>query len=331
MAPRRRAMAPPETAGEARAATSRDLLRALIETPGPSGDESAVAALVVTWARQVPGVRLWQLGDSVLALKGAPRVAVFAHLDTTGFTLGPEKRLFRIGGPAPVDRTRVKCRLPSGETLRGRVRVQEEPREFRLTKAKKAPLGSRWVYDTPVEFEDGWVHAPYLDNRAGVWNALRVLARAPDVAVAFTAGEEHGGWGARACARVLSEQHGLSVALISDITWDTEHVKCGEGVALSLRDQTLPRQRLVEYVLVLAERSGVRWQREVESSGGSDGAGVDGSGTGMDWIFIGAPEKEAHSPRESLLLSDLGAMTDLCVYLAANLDPAASGSGLRAL
>ena len=49
----------------------------------------------------------------------------------------------------------------------------------------------------------------------------------------------------------------------------------GQGVAVSLRDSSLPRQRYLARVLVLAETSGIPYQREVESSGGSDGAGID--------------------------------------------------------
>ena len=110
--------------------------------------------------------------------------------------------------------------------------------------------------------------------------------------------------------------------MIADLTWHTKHIKCGRGVAVSLRDSCLPRQRYLDRVLALAETSGLPFQREIESSGGSDGAALDRSGVPLDWVFVGAPEKGAHTARERVHVGDLQGMAALLVHLVNGLSAA---------
>ena len=131
--------------------------------------------------------------------------------------------------------------------------------------------------------------------------------------------EETGSHGAGVTARRLYEKHGITQALIADLTWDTKHIKRGAGVAVSLRDSRVPRQSYLNRVLAHAESSGLPFQREIEASGGSDGAGIDRSGVPMDWVFIGAPEKAPHTFRERVSVSDLQVMAALLVYLVQGL------------
>lgn len=291
-----------------------ELLWDLLAQDSPSGDEGALADwLAARLARDVPDVRLTRRGDSLVAARGdRPRVAVLAHLDTTGWTLGCNKRLIRIGGPdgKPGDGIRPVGRPDAGNTL-----ARRKDGTWRVRGKTDAPPGARWVYSAKPVQSGGEVAAPYLDNRAGVWAACQVLMRCPSVAVAFTAGEETRGVGALACARFLSETCGIAQALICDLTWHTKWVKCGRGPAVSLRDSSVPRQRYLERVLAQAEASGLPLQREIESDGGSDGASLDRSGFGIDWVFVGAPEHDPHTARERADIGDLQGMAALLVHL----------------
>lgn len=293
---------------------SLDLLWDLLKLDGPSGDERPVAGwLEDRLARELPDVRVERLGDSLLALRGPqPAVAVFAHLDTTGWTLGYDKRLLPIGGPdgKPGDGVR-----PVGESDAGSTLARCKDGSWKVRGKKAAAPGSRWVYAAAPTQEGEEIIAPYLDNRAGVWAALHVLRRCPDVAVAFTSYEETRGLGALLCARRLAETWGISQALVADLTWHTKHVRCGRGVAVSLRDSCLPRQAYLERILALAETSGLPFQREIAGSGASDGAALDRSGVPFDWVFAGAPEKSAHTARERVHVSDLQGMAALLVHL----------------
>jgi putative aminopeptidase FrvX len=182
-------------------------------------------------------------------------VAVFAHIDTTGWTLGYNGVLLPIGGPEGQLGDPLRCTAPAadGTVLRGRLEVtgEEDTATLHLGRdeavgpqetpvAADAPPGTRWVYDREPVLRENRLTAAYLDNRAGVWCALRALARSPHIAVAFTTGEEQHGHGARVCARWLYDSFRLTQALIADTTWATEHVRCGEGPVVSLRDVHCP-------------------------------------------------------------------------------------------
>ncbi len=289
------------------------LLWELLAIDSPSGDEGTMADWLVDFLeRAKQGITWERWGDSVIAVKGTPKIALFAHQDTTGFTLGYDKALIPIGGPAaqPSDPLR-----PIGQVYAG----NKFGAGGKLTRSTTALPGSRWVYATVPVQEGDEIVAPYIDNRGGLWAAMQALLRCEHIAVAFTTGEEHSGKGAIVCARRLFEQWKITQALISDITWDTKHVHCGQGVAISLRDRSVPRQRFLEKVLALAERSQIPFQREIESSGGSDGSMIDRGGVPIDWVFVGAPEVGPHRSAERINVNDLKGMADMLTYLVDSL------------
>lgn len=290
-------------------------LLALLKIPGPSGDEGAIADWLYQELGQLPGVALHRLGDNLIALRGAPRTAVFAHTDTTGFTLGYRRQLIPIGAPAPEDKDELLC----ADGLRGRLRTTtgasghaqlRRVRNAEGAKVKPAP-GARWVYARQPKIKGGFVTGPYLDNRAGVWAALEMLSRCDNAAAAFTTGEERHGHGARICAEWLYRQRGVSQAIIADLTWHSSDTPCGKGPAISLRDAYSPRQVFLDRVLHHAAASGIAHQREIQSAGSSDGGHILRSSVPMDWVFVGAPEKNPHTSRERAAIADLEAMVDL--------------------
>ena len=196
----------------------------LLALPSPSGDEGAIAEWLQNEAGRVaPGAALTRLGDNLLVVRGNPRAAIFAHTDTTGFTLGYRDALLPIGEPSPHDEEPVRAVVPfpDGTHARGRLRVDEpgEDETYRLENPDAPALpGTRWVYDRPATRDNGTLTAPYLDNRAGVWCALRALERSPNVAVAFSTGEEQHGHGARVCAHWLYANLQITQTLIADMT-----------------------------------------------------------------------------------------------------------------
>jgi putative aminopeptidase FrvX len=92
-------------------------------------------------------------------------------------------------------------------------------------------------------------------------------------------------------------------------------VKHGGGVAVSMRDSGLPRRKYLNRIISLARESGVPFQLEVESAGGSDGGMLQKSDLLMDWCFIGAAEDNVHTPEEKVYKSDIESMVALYQYL----------------
>jgi putative aminopeptidase FrvX len=150
-----------------------------------------------------------------------------------------------------------------------------------------------------------------MDNRLGVWNALQVAETLEHGAIAFSTYEEHGGNTVGVLAQFLQKEYGVHQALISDITWVTEGVKHGGGVAISMRDSLLPRRSYLNKIISIARNSSVPFQLEVESAGGSDGGMLQKSDLSFDWCFIGAAEDNVHSPDEKVYKSDIHSMVDL--------------------
>src|SRR5690606_20791675 len=134
---------------------------------------------------------------------------------------------------------------------------------------------------------DTTVQCCYMDNRLGVWNALKVAETLQEGIIVFSTREEHGGGAAGFLGRYIFENYGVHQALISDITWVTEGVHAGDGVAISMRDRSLPRRSYLERIIGLAEEIRIPFQLEVEGSGGSDGSELQTGSYPWQWVFIG--------------------------------------------
>ena len=89
---------------------------------------------------------------------------------------------------------------------------------------------------------------------------------------------------------------------------------------ISRRDSGIPRRSYVDKIIELAKKSGIAFQLEIESSGGSDGNQLQKCPYPFDWCFIGAPEDYVHSPDEKVFKNDISAMLNLYQYLMKHLD-----------
>jgi putative aminopeptidase FrvX len=140
---------------------------------------------------------------------------------------------------------------------------------------------------------------------------LQVAETLENGVIVFSTYEEHGGGTVGYLGKYLFENFGVRQALISDITWVTEGVKHGAGVAISMRDSGIPRRSYLNRIIEIAKKSDIKFQLEVESAGGSDGSALQRSDTAVDWCFVGAPEDHVHSPDEKVFLTDIKSMVQL--------------------
>lgn len=295
-----------------------ELLKRLCEVHAPSGNEIKMKEFVLdyiekeksNWKVQPQIIAGEQFQDCFLLVFGKPRTAIFTHLDSIGFMVRYGKELIKIGGPA----TETGYAL-IGEDAQGKIEcsLQEDLKTGALTYAfnREIERGTELVFKPDFRETEETVQCCYLDNRLGVWNALKVAETMEDGIIAFSCWEEHGGGSVRYLGRYIYENYGVKQALVSDITWVTEGVHAGEGVAISLRDSLIPRRSFVMKIIDIAKKSGIPFQIEVESSGGSDAKELQHSDIPWDWCFIGAPEDNVHSPDEIVRKADIQAMADL--------------------
>ena len=169
-----------------------------------------------------------------------------------------------------------------------------------------------------IETKD-YIQNCYLDDRLGILNALKVAESLENGVIVFSAWEEVGGGSVGYLGKFLSEEYNIKQALISDITWVTEGVKHGKGVAISIRDSGIPRRSYIDKIIALARQSKIDFQLEVENAGGSDGNALQKAPYPFDWCFIGAPENNVHMPNEKVHKYDFKCMHELYSYLMKNL------------
>jgi putative aminopeptidase FrvX len=299
------------------------LLKDLCEVHAPSGDEGAMTAFVLdhvqrhraSWAVQ-PEVLCGGLFQEniVLVFGQRPRTAIFAHMDSIGFTVRYGSELVKIGGPVTETGIRLVGRDSQGH-ITCTLEADEDGRELSYHAHRDLDRGTNLTFAPDFRETEHSVQCCYMDNRLGVWNALQVAETLEEGIIVFSTREEHGGGAVGYLGKYLFEHYGVHRALISDITWVTEGVRPGKGVVISMRDRGLPRRAYLNEVIGHAQRSGIPFQLEVEGSGGSDGLELQASPYPWEWVFIGAPEDHVHSPDELVHKADIHAMAELYRYL----------------
>lgn len=307
-----------------------EILKELTSIRAASGDEAPmkeyilnyVAAHSSSWKVAPKIIQGQGFQDCVILIFGQPRTAIYAHMDSIGFTVGYDNELIRIGGPKVVDE---EIHLV-GSDSRGEIEAElmlieneDESISLKCIFEREIDRGTNLTFKPNFRETDEFVQSPYMDNRLGMWSALKVAETLEDGAIVFSTYEEHGGNSVGFCAKYLMENYGVYQALVSDITWVTDGVGHGGGVAISMRDGSIPRRSYLNKILDLADASGIQYQLEVESAGGSDGTMLQRSHLPIDWLFIGAPEDHVHTPNELVYKFDIMCMVEMYRFLMVNL------------
>lgn len=253
------------------------------------------------------------LHDNIILVFGEPRTAIFAHMDSIGFTVRYQNQLVPIGGPDVETGYELV-----GQDVYGLIDcklIVDEDNYLFYDFPRAIVPGTTLTFKPALKVGKGKLTGPYMDNRLGVYNALKVAETLENGIIVFSSYEEHGGGSVPLLLDYIQRNFPIKQALISDITWATEGVMHGEGVAISLRDKHIPRKVFLDRVVKLAAKSGIPFQIEVEGSGSSDGREIHMSPYAIDWCFIGAPESNVHSPNETVDVVDLDAMIAMYQYL----------------
>ena len=293
------------------------LLKEMCAIHAPSGNESGMTSFLLQYIEKnkknwdvIPTVYFGEgFQDCIVLIFGKPQTAIFAHIDSIGFTVRYGNQLVKIGGPRLIEGMDLV-----GEDSQGKI-------ECKLSVNKEGAISYKYKREiergTELTFKPEWretkdyVQCCYMDNRLGVWNALQVAETLKNGAIVFSCYEEHGGGTVSFIQKFLFEKYKIKQALISDITWVTEGVPHGKGVAISLRDSLIPRRSYVDKIVDIAKKSTVPYQLEVEGTGGSDAKELQMAEFAWDWCFIGAPEDNVHTPDEKVYKSDIKAMVSL--------------------
>jgi putative aminopeptidase FrvX len=293
------------------------LLKQLCEVHAPSGDEGPMKNFLLKYIAKES--KKWKVRpelfygeefqDCLILKFGKPRTAIFAHMDSIGFTVRYFNQLLPIGSPEAEMGTKLV-----GKDSRGLIECElefdKENRAF-YKFGRTIDRGTSLTYKVDFRESRSFIESAYLDNRLGIYNALQVASKLTDGVIAFSAWEEHGGGAVPYLAKFMFEKWGVRQALISDITWVSDGVEHGKGVAISMRDRNIPRKKFVDRIISIAERNKLDFQLEVEGMGSSDGRELQVSEYPFDWCFVGAPEQNPHTPDEKVHKHDIKSMISL--------------------
>ncbi|WP_051203538.1 M20/M25/M40 family metallo-hydrolase [Hugenholtzia roseola] len=312
-----------------------DLLKTLCGVFAPAGNEGKLRDFMLAyieanqskWKVKPQVFSGSEFQDCIVMVFGTPRTAVFAHLDSIGFMVRYGNELIKVGSPRAKNGYQLVGKDSQGDIL-CQIVLEKSLKKSRKAKKKIAqnPHGqNRLYYKFEREIERGtelvfaqdyretaeYVQSCYLDDRLGCWNVLKLAESLENGILVFSCYEEVKGGTVPFLIKWIYENYKISQALISDITWVTEGVKHGKGVAISMRDSTIPRRSFVEKIIKIAKETDIAFQLEVEESGGSDAKELQSSPYPIDWCFVGAPESGVHSPDEKVHKADIQAMLDL--------------------
>lgn len=297
------------------------LLKQLTAIRATSGDESAMTEFLLNHIRKEK--KSWKVQpkiysgdgfqDALVLVFGKPKTAAYAHIDSIGYTVGYENNLIKIGGPRVIDGCELVGSDSKGEIETELLVIEHEDGEKNLQCVynRKIERGTPLSFKPHFRETKTYIQSPYLDNRLGVWVALQLCKTLENGAIVFSTYEEHHGGSAGFLARFLYEKYKVRQALVCDITWVTEGVMHGKGVAVSMRDYGIPRRSYVQRIIELAKKSKIPFQLEVESAGGSDGTILQSTELPIDWCFVGAAENHVHSPDEKVYKKDIESMLSL--------------------
>lgn len=293
------------------------LLENLCAIPAPSGSEAAVKEFILKYVKKEKSK--WKVKPQViegeefqdcLILKfGKPRTAIFAHMDSIGFTVRYESQLVSIGSPDAGMGT-----ILVGEDAFGPIECELEidaEHHAYYKFGRTIERGTTLTYKPNFRETKTQIESPYLDDRLGIYNALQVAETLTNGVIVFSCWEEHGGGSVGYLADYIYHKWGVRQALISDVTWATDGVEPGLGVAISLRDRNIPRKAFIDKIVGIAQRKKVAYQLEVEGTGSSDGGELQRGNLPFDWCFIGPPSHGPHSPNERVDKKDIDSMIEL--------------------
>ena len=302
-----------------------DLLKQMCRIHAPAGNEVAMTDFLLDyintnknkWKVQPQILSGDGLQDCIVLVFGKPKTAIYAHIDSIGFTVRYHNQLVKIGGPKTESGYKLTGNDSIGEII-CTLQVDEE-RDLSYQFDREIDRGTMLTFLPEWVEDDNFVQCCYMDNRLGVYNALKVAETLENGMICFSCWEETGGGSVEYVAKLMVEKYQVTQALISDITWVTEGVLHGQGCVISMRDSGLPRRKYVNKIIDIVKESKMPYQLEVESSGGSDGNILHRAPYPIDWCFVGAPESDVHSPTEKVHKDDIASMIEMYKLLMAKL------------
>lgn len=326
----------------------KSLIKKLVETTGPSGNENQIRAVIRSEVEKFGDeIRIDPLGNLIVRKgvkrPGGKKVMLSAHMDEIGVIVthvdeNGFARFSAIGGVNPVYCVGGRVRFSNGSA--GLIGVEKEFQREKVPALDNLfiDMGVASRADCPVRVGDqGAFERPFLelgnrlvskamDDRIGVAvliETLRTLENSPhELYFVFSTQEEVGLRGATTSAYGIDPDIGIAVDVT--LTGDTPRgskmeVGLGKGPAIKIRDSgMLADQRLVREMIQTAEKMNIPYQLEVLEGGTTDARAIQLTRSGVPAGCISIPCRYVHSPSEMVDYNDVILSVGLLKTLISN-------------
>jgi endoglucanase len=323
----------------------KSLIQRLVETPGPSGSETQIRAVIRTEVESMADElsvdalgnlivrkgRAESRGCKIMLAAHMDEIGVIAtHIDENGFV-----RFTTLGGVRPHTCYGSRVRLMNGMTgVIGREYAEDVNKmptfeqmfiDFGLASRKNFPLqiGDVAVFERPFADLGARLVSKAMDDRIGVAILIDVLRQLPDtpheVYFVFSVQEEVGVRGATTAAFGVNPDLGLAV----DVTGvgDTPkarrmEVGLGKGPAIKVRDSgMIADPRVVNWMVKTAQEAHLPYQLEVLEGGSTDARAMQITRSGVPAGCLSIPCRYIHSPSEMVDYHDVQNAVQLLLNL----------------
>jgi len=320
------------------------LIKKMVETPGPSGQEQLIRAAILEEIQGSADEIHTDAMGNLIARKGSKqpnglRIMISAHMDEIGLMVTHVDedgfvRFISIGGVSPL--TCIGGRVIFMNGQRGVIGCERlEPNALPTLEKLFIDVGATSREDCPVKvgdvcgferpFLDLGKHlvAKSMDNRISVVvaiAALRALQASPhEVYFVFSVQEEVGLRGSATAAYGVDPDVGLAVDVTR--TGDTPRttkmeVALDKGPAVKVRDSSfIADPRVVDWMVATAKAADIPYQMEVLEAGGTDGRSIQLARAGVPAGCLSIPCRYIHSPSEMVSRIDVENAIRLLVEL----------------
>lgn len=337
------------------------LLKEIAEVAGAPGHEQRVREIVLREITPlVDEVSVDNMGNVYAVKKGKSdqRVMVGAHMDEIGFMVthiddNGFVRFHTLGGFDPKTLTAQRVIIHGAEDVIGvmgskPIHVMSPEERTKMPKStdyfidlgmKKEQVEKIVSVGDPITRERGLiemgncVNCKSLDNRLAVFILIETLRTLKDKEVpfdvygVFTVQEEVGIRGASVASLEIKPDFGFG--LDTTIAFDVpgakpEEVvtKLGEGTAIKVMDSsTICDYRMVKYMVGVAEKHDIKYQKEILTAGGTDTAGIQRMSPGGAIAgAISIPTRHIHQVIEMADKDDIRGSIDLLTSCLIELD-----------
>jgi tetrahedral aminopeptidase len=316
------------------------LIQKLVETPGPSGYESKVRAVIRSEVEPLADEIQVDAMGNLIVRKGSRqadglKIMLSAHMDEIGviITHVDEKGFLRftnVGGVRAYNHIGGRVRFLDGRIgVIGMEKLSNNSDMPTLDKLfidvgaasrKDCPVkvGDVAVFDRPFSVITGAsgqerLVSKAMDDRISVVvliETLRNIKQSPhELYFVFSVQEEVGLRGATTAAYSVDPDLGIAVdvTLTGDTPKGTKmEVALGNGPAIKVRDSgMLSDPRVVDWMVNTAQKLKIPYQLEVLEGGTTDARAMQISRAGMPAGCISIPCRYVHSPSETVDLADV--------------------------